>query len=377
MMAFDFNKAINRFGTDSVRWDQHNPDVIPLSVADMDFAAAPCIVEALKKRIDHQVYGYTHAPEDLRDSIVSYLRKFYDWQIEPEWIVFVPSLVSSLYSITSNVTDPKAHILTLQPVYHHILNAAKNSGRNYSEIPLSNINQRLVLNSQSIGNFAQSNSELLLFCNPHNPGGTVYTHNELSSIAHICEQKNLIICSDEIHCGMVYEGKKHIPIASISNEAADRTITLMSMNKTFNIPGTGLAWLVCKNQKLRQKASMGLGTLIPDPQVFTYTTAQAAINQGEPWRKALMSYLSDNRDLLRATIEDFGVIDLYQMEASYLGWLSCEQLQINDPSKLFLDNGVALQPGSMFNKMGHVRINIATPKITLLEALKRMKKAIS
>jgi len=176
---------------------------------------------------------------------------------------------------------------------------------------------------------------------------------------------------------MVYEGKKHIPIASISNEAADRTITLMSMNKTFNIPGTGLAWLVCKNQKLRQKASMGLGTLIPDPQVFTYTTAQAAINQGEPWRKALMSYLSDNRDLLRATIEDFGVIDLYQMEASYLGWLSCEQLQIDDPSQLFLDNGVALQPGSMFNKMDHVRINIATPKITLLEALKRMKKAIS
>ena len=377
MKPFDFNKVINRYGTDSVRWEKYNQDVIPLSVADMDFAAAPCIVEALKKRINHKVYGYTHAPQDLRESIVTYVNKFYDWQIDPEWIVFLPSLVSSLYSIASNVTHPKAHILTLQPVYHHILNAAKNSGRNYSEIPLSTINQRLVLNSQSIDNFAQPNSELLLFCNPHNPGGTVYTRNELSRIAQICDQKNLIICSDEIHCGMVFEGKKHIPIASISNDAADRTITLMSLNKTYNIPGIGLAWLVCKNQKLRQKACVGLGTLIPDPQIFTYTSTQAAINQGEPWRKALMSYLSDNRDLLRSTIADVPAIDLYQMEASYLGWLSCEQLQIDDPSQLFLDYGVALQPGSMFNKVDHVRINIATPKIILLEALKRMKQAVS
>lgn len=377
MQIFNFDKPINRFDTDSVRWNKYNRDIIPLSVADMDFASPPCVIKALKDRMNHEIFGYTHAPKGLKEDIVDYLESHYNWHVEPDWIVFIPSIVSSLYSLAVNITHPKAHILTLQPVYHHILNAAKNSGRDYTEVSLSHNNQRLALNSESILSSAKSNSEMLFFCNPHNPGGTVYNFDELSSIAKACEQKDLIICSDEIHCGMVYPGKQHVPIASVSEDAANRTITLMSINKTFNIPGTGLAWLVCKNITLREKASKDFGTIIPDPQIFSYIATKAALKNGEPWRESLMEYLITNHEMLVNAIINMPKLHLYTMEASYLAWISCQDLHEDNPSQLFLKNGVAMQPGSMFQQPDHVRINIATPKIYLKEALKRMQKAVS
>jgi cystathionine beta-lyase len=377
MPVFNFDRVINRFNTDSVRWDKYDSNVIPLWVADMDFASPPCIVDALKERMNHEIFGYSHSPEGLKQDIVAYLQDQFNWQIEPDWIVFVPSLVSSLYSLANNITSPKAHILTLQPVYHHILNAAKNSGRDYSAISLTNTDYRLALNPEAILRSAKSNSELIYFCNPHNPGGTVYSFDELSQIAKACEQENLIICSDEIHCGMVYPGKKHIPIASVSEYAAERTITLMSMNKTFNIPGAGLAWFICKNNDLRKKASKDLGTTIPDPQIFTYIATRSALQHGEPWRHQLMDYLEGNRQLLSDAMKNLPQLSLYKMEASYLGWISCQNLNVEDPGQLFLKSGVALQPGAMFQQNDHVRINIATPKTILNEALDRMRLALS
>jgi cystathionine beta-lyase len=377
MHSFNFDKPINRLQTDSVRWDKFDPHIIPLWVADMDFASPACVIEALKQRMNHEIFGYTHAPEDLKEHIATYLAVQYQWKIEPEWIVFVPSLVSSLYSLAKNLTDPQSHILTLQPVYHHLLHAAQHSGRDYSQIPLSTQDYRLVLDPQSISSSVKTNSELLFFCNPHNPGGAVYTREELTQIAKVCEQHDLILCSDEIHCGMVYPGQIHTPIASISEDAAERTITLMSMNKTFNIPGAGLAWMVCKNKELRKRATRDLGTLIPDPQIFTYIATQSALLHGEPWRQALMDYLASNRQLLKTVMGDLPQLRLYQMEASYLGWISCEQLKLDDPSELFLNHGVALQPGYMFQQPDHVRINIATPKDTLNAALSRMREALT
>ena len=372
-----FDKVISRFNTDSVRWDKYNKDIIPLWVADMDFETPQCVIDAIKKRLDHKVFGYTHAPYQLKEEITHYVKDWFDWTIEPEWIVFTPSLVSSLYSIAQQLTLADDHVLTLQPVYHHILQAASFSNRDYSAVPLDNYNNRLILSADGLKHYQKNNTRLLFFCNPHNPGGSVYTRAELNDIAGFCVNNNIVICSDEIHCNMIHDGIQHIPIASLSEEIADQSITLMSLNKVFNIPGLGLAWMICKNKEIRKKIQAQIGTLIPDPQIISYVSTQAALRHGEPWRQELIQYLESNKLMLKNDIKQMQSLQMYTMEASYLAWIDCSQLEIKDPAQLFLDHGLALQPGSMFQQDNHVRINIATPKSVLSEALDRMHAAIN
>ena len=371
-----FDKIISRFNTDSVRWDKYNKDIIPLWVADMDFETPQCVVDAITKRLDHKVFGYTHAPYQLKEEITQYIKDQFDWTIESEWIVFTPSLVSSLYSIAQQLTQADDHVLTLQPVYHHILQAASFSNRDYSAVPLDNYNNRLILSAEGLQHYQKSNTRLLLFCNPHNPGGSVYTKAELSDIAAFCVNNNIVICSDEIHCNMIHDGIQHIPIASLSEEIADQSVTLMSLNKVFNIPGLGLAWMICKNKEIRKKIQAQIGTLIPDPQIISYVSTQAVLRHGEPWRQELIQYLESNKLMLKNDIKQMQPLQMYTMEASYLAWIDCSQLEIEDPAQLFLEHGLALQPGSMFQQDNHVRINIATPKSVLSEALDRMHAAI-
>lgn len=371
-----FDKIISRFNTDSVRWDKYNKDIIPLWVADMDFETPQCVVDAITKRLDHKVFGYTHAPYQLKEEITQYIKDQFDWTIESDWIVFTPSLVSSLYSIAQQLTQVDDHVLTLQPVYHHILQAASFSHRDYSAVPLDNYNHRLILSAEGLKHYQKSNTRLLLFCNPHNPGGSVYTKAELNDIAEFCVNNNIVICSDEIHCNTIHDRIQHIPIASLSEEIADQSVTLMSLNKVFNIPGLGLAWMICKNKEIRKKIQAQIGTLIPDPQIISYVSTQAALRHGEPWRQELIQYLESNKLMLKNDIKQMQPLQMYTMEASYLAWIDCSQLEIEDPAQLFLGHGLALQPGSMFQQDNHVRINIATPKSVLREALDRMHASI-
>jgi len=376
MSKYNFDKVINRFKTDSIRWDQYDPSVIPLWVADMDFESPPCVLNAMKNRVEHGIFGYTHAPNNFKENIADYVKKHYDWEVDPDWIVIIPSVVSALYSIGISCTKSTSHIITPQPIYHHLKLAAEESGRNFDEAQLETSMNRQILSQKSLDEVVNKNSELLYFCNPHNPGGTVYKRDELIRIVNFCNKNNLVICSDEIHAGMVLDGHKHIPIASISETAANRTITLMSLNKTFNFPGAGLGWMICKNRSIREKASHRIGSLIPHPEIFGYVATDAAIKYGEEWRIALLHYLSENRKLLIERINQIPGLRLYDIEASYLGWISCESLPIKDPHKLFLNHGVALQPGYMFNQPNHVRINIATTHSLLKNALDRIEIAV-
>ena len=376
MSNYNFDKVINRFKTDSIRWDQYDPSVIPLWVADMDFESPPCVLNAMKNRVEHGIFGYTHAPNNFKENIADYVKKHYDWEVDPDWIVIIPSVVSALYSIGISCTKSTSHIITPQPIYHHLKLAAEESGRNFDEAQLETSMNRQILSQKSLDEVVNKNSELLYFCNPHNPGGTVYRRDELIRIVNFCNKNNLVICSDEIHAGMVLDGHKHIPIASISETAANRTITLMSLNKTFNFPGAGLGWMICKNRSIREKASQKIGSLIPHPEIFGYVATDAAIRNGEEWRLALLNYLSKNRKLLIQRIDKISGLRLYDIEASYLGWISCEHLPVKNPHQLFLNHGVALQPGYMFNQTNHVRINIATTHSLLKKALDRIEKAV-
>jgi aminotransferase/cystathionine beta-lyase len=342
----------------------------------MDFACAPCVTEAMTNRIQHGVFGYTHAPHDFKEKIAQHLLNQYQWQVDPSWIVVLPSVVSGLYTAARQLSQIDEHLLVPKPVYHHLRLAALQAPRDFSEIALVNESGRLVFSLKELDLHRKSNTSLLYLCNPQNPGGTVYTRNELTDIANYCIKNNLTICSDEIHAGLILDKqKKHIPIASLNEEIANRTVTLMSLNKTFNFPGEGLAWVVAKNPELRNAMQVDLHATIPEPSLLSYTATNAALKQGEPWRLELISYLQENLKLIEERVRQLPKLSLFNTEASYLAWIDCSNLGIEKPEEHFLNHGVALSPGSQFGAPNFVRLNFGTQRSRLIEALDRISQA--
>ena len=370
-MDFDFNAPTCRLETDSIRWDSFNSkNVLPLWVADMDFKSPPCVIEALEKRVQQGIYGYTHSPHQMNSLIAGYLQEQYQWEVDPNWIVILPSVVSGLYTAVQQLTESDESVLAPNPIYHHLRLACTSANRLFQEMPLELNNDRWVLPSIDLKNLFSHKTKLALFCNPQNPGSTVFTKEELKDFGEICVQNNVWICSDEIHAGLVLaEDKKHIPLASISKEISEKTITLMSLNKTFNFPGIGLAWAVAENPVLRKAMQVGLHQTIALPSLLAYTATTAAIREGEPWRKELIRYLRVNRDLIRKRMNKIAGVNVGDLEGSYLAWIDCTKLNHQDPYQLFLDAGLATSPGSQFGKQKYVRLNFGTQKARLIQAL--------
>jgi len=370
-MAFDFDSTTNRLGTDSVRWDDFDSNkVLPLWVADMDFKSPPCVIEALEKRVQQGIYGYTHSPHQMNTLIAGYLKEQYQWQIDPDWIVILPSVVSGLYTAVQQLTAIEESVLIPYPIYHHLRLACSSANRAFQEMPLEFNDGRWILPGDQLPSLITNKTRLALLCNPQNPGSTVFTKEELKDFGDFCIQNNLWICSDEIHAGLVLdENKKHIPLASVSQAISEKTVTLMSLNKTFNFPGVGLAWAVAENPVLRQAMHVGLHQTIAPPSLLAYTATMAAIHEGEPWRTELIQYLRGNRDLIRARLGNTMKLGLDKMEGSYLAWIDCTKLNHQDPYQLFLNAGLATSPGSQFGQKKFVRLNFGTQRARLVEAL--------
>ena len=370
-MVFDFDSLTNRLETDSIRWDgADRKKVLPLWVADMDFKSPPCVIEALSNRVQQGIYGYTHSPHQLNTIIAGYLQEQYQWTVDPDWIVILPSVVSGLYTTVQQVTKQDDCVLIPNPVYHHLRLACSTANRSFQEMPLELKNGRWVLPSDQLQSLISSKTTLALFCNPQNPGSTVFTREELKEFGEFCVQNNLWICSDEIHAGLVLaEDKQHIPLASISKAISEKTVTLMSLNKTFNFPGVGLAWAVAENPYLRKAMQVGLHQTIAPPSLFAYTATMAAIQDGEPWRQELIEYLRKNRDLIQAIISSVAGLNIDKMEGSYLAWIDCTQLNRQNPYQLLLDAGLATSPGSQFGRDQFVRLNFGTQQSRLIQAL--------
>jgi len=368
---FDFDLPTSRLETDSIRWDAFDKEkAIPLWVADMDFQSPPCVIEALNNRVQNGVYGYTHSPLQLNRMIAQYLLEQYQWKIDPSWIVILPSVVSGLYTAVKQLTNSDENILVPNPVYHHLRLACSSSEREFHEMPLQLHDGRWVFPTDSLPDLITQNTTLALFCNPQNPGSTVFTESELREFGNCCVENNLWICSDEIHAGLVLdEEKKHIPLASLSEEISKRTVTLMSLNKTFNFPGVGLAWAVAENPALRKAIGVGLHETIAPPSLFAYTATMAAITKGEPWRQELIKYLRVNRDLIQSRIKSIDKLSIGKMEGSYLAWIDCKNLNHPNPYQLFLDAGLVTSPGSQFGQSDFVRLNFGTQKSRLIQAL--------
>ena len=372
-MEFDFDAPVERRGSWSTRWERYAADVIPLWVADTDFRAPPPVLEAMQRRIAHGVFGYSVPPAELRDTVIERMRRLYGWRVEPDWVVFIPGVVPGLHLAARHLMRPDQHALLPTPVYHHLKSAPVKAQRAHSEVPLILSSERWVWDEEALARARRPNSRLLLLCNPQNPGGTIFTRDELARLAAFAQRHDLVICSDEIHAEILLDaGKPHVPIAGISREASRRTVTLISPNKAFGFPGAGCAFAIIEDPELRRAFGADLHATVHDASVFGYAAALAAYRECDGWLAAQLAYLRGNRDLVERTVQALPGLRMAHVEATYLAWIDASGLGVPDPHRHFLERGLALSPGAPFGAPGFVRLNFGTRRALLEQALERM-----
>jgi cysteine-S-conjugate beta-lyase len=378
-MPFDFDTVVDRAGTWSSRWERYaGRDVIPLWVADTDFRAPDCVLEAMAARLRHGVLGYTAPPPELREAIAARMQRLYRWPVEPDWIVFLPGVVPGLHLAARHLVGPDEHALVPTPIYQHFKRAVELAPRAHDDVPLALQGGRWVFDEARLAAAVRPNSRLLFLCNPQNPGGTIFTRAELERLARFAERHDLVICSDEIHADLLLDaGKPHIPIAALAPEVSRRTVTLASPNKSFNFPGAGCAWAIVEDPGLRRAFSADHHATVHDPSVFGYVAALAAYRDGDAWLAAQLEYLRGNRDLVQRAVARMNGFTMAHVEATYLAWIDARGLEASDAHARFLEHGVALSPGAQFGAPGYVRLNFGTQRARLEAALARMASAVS
>jgi len=375
-MQFDFDAPAERRGTWSARWERYPAGVIPLWVADTDFRAPPPVLEAMQRRIAHGILGYNLPPAELRDAVLERMQRLYAWRVEPDWVVFVPGVVPGLHLAARHLTRADQHALVPTPVYHHLKRSVVLAGREHTDVPLVLSRGRWVWDEELLAAAVRPDSRLLFLCNPQNPGGTIFTRDELARLAAFAEKHDLVICSDEIHADILLdEGKPHVPVASVSREASRRTVTLVSPNKAFGFPGAGCAFAVIEDPELRRAFSSDHHATVHDPSVFGYEAALAAYRECDGWLAAQLEYLRGNRDLVEREVAAMRGLEMAHVEATYLAWIDASSLGVPDPYRFFLERGVAMSPGAQFGAPGFVRLNFGTQRALLQQALERMQKA--
>ena len=375
---YDFDEIIDRRGTASEKWDKYRErDIIPLWVADMDFRSAPEIIEALHERVSHGVFGYTAPPEGLAQAVIESLRGEFGWQVQKEWITWLPGLVTGLNVACRAVGEPGDDIITFTPVYPPFMSAPQLSGRNVVKVALSCEGGRWGVDLDALERSVTVKTRQLLLCSPHNPVGRVWTLQELTALADFARRHDLVICSDEIHAGLVLEeGVRHVPIATLSPETSRRTVTLLAPSKTFNVPGLGCSFAVISDDALRRAFRKGMGRIVPHVNLLGYTAAEAAYRQGEGWRQELIAYLRGNRDLVEREVATMPGLKVFPVEATYLSWIDVRDAGIEDPVRFFEGAGVGLSGGADFGLPGYVRLNFGCRRALLAEALRRMRVAL-
>lgn len=374
---FDFDTPVNRSNTGSEKWNKYKGrDIIPLWVADMDFRSPPALIEALHKRVEHGVFGYTYPEQDLIDIVQAALVRDYDWKIDPEWLVWLPGLVCGLNVLCRAIGEPGDDVLTFTPIYPPFMSAPVLTERTVTKVPLALQDGRWMPDFVALEAAITPRTRLLLLCNPHNPVGRVWNREELLQFYDIAERHNLIIGSDDIHSELILDKNlRHIPIASLAPEIADRTVTLLAPSKTYNIPGLGCSFAVVTNTALRNRFKKAMGRLVPHLNLFAYVAAESVYRDGAPWRAALLDYLRDNRDLVEREIAAIPGLTVTHVEATYLAWIDARDTGSDNPGRFFEEAGVGLSDGADFDAPGFVRLNFGCCRSLLVTALQRMRDA--
>jgi cysteine-S-conjugate beta-lyase len=379
---FNFDSLIERKGTDSFKWATYGPDVLPLWVADMDFMSPPAILEALHKRVEHGVFGYAAPSEELRQVVVERMDKLYQWKIQPEDIVFLPGIVTGLNQYCHAFSDLSHEVIIQTPVYPPFLSAPCNAGLQVAYAPLIHTARgKYEIDFNSLESQMKAGVKLFILCSPHNPVGRVWTRAELEQMAALCNHYDVILCSDEIHSDLVFPGHSHIPIATLSQEIEQRTITFLAPSKTYNVAGLDCALAIIPNQELKKKFERGNKGLVPHVNIMGLVAAQAAFQGGAEWLAELLVYLQGNRDYLTEFITSaLPELSIYPAEGTYLAWIDCTQAQFGeDPGRFFLKEcSVALNDGASFGNpgKGFVRLNFGCPKSILQQALDQISNGV-
>ncbi|TVX98341.1 MalY/PatB family protein [Cohnella terricola] len=387
-MKYDFDRRIDRTGTASYKWDQSeklfgSKDILPLWVADMDFEAPREVVEAVTRRAEKGIYGYTARPQSYYDAIVGWLSRRHGWTIQQEWISSSPGVVPALSVMVQAFTEPGDGIILQSPVYYPFYDVIKMNGRTIVDNPLILQDGRYTMDYELLERQARDGAKMLLLCSPHNPGGRVWTREELEKVGEICAKYGVLVVADEIHHDLVFSGHKHTPYASLSDTWAQNSVTCIAPSKTFNLAGLQSAAVIIPNADIRRKYNELLKTLsIHMETYFGLTATEVSYTFGDEWLDQLLVYLEGNlQALLEFMRERLPEVKIIKPEGTYLVWMDCSAIS-NQPQELkqlmFNKAGVAFSEGSVFGKQGagYLRVNIACPRSLLLEALDKFAKAV-
>ncbi|HEX8963898.1 MAG TPA: PatB family C-S lyase [Rhodocyclaceae bacterium] len=379
---FDFDRPIDRAGgefRDSIKWNRYaGRDVIPLWVADMDFAAPPAVLAALRRRVDHGVFGYGHPWPSLVAAVAEHLEREYAWPIDPDWLVWLPGLVSGLHIACRATGSDGDAVFTATPIYPPFLSAPGHSGRRAVSAPLVRDEQGWAWDWAGVDAVLRSaRPRLLLLCHPHNPVGRAWQEDELAQVFALAEKHDLVVCSDEIHCDLILDPeRRHRPFAALSEAAAKRSITLMAPSKTFNIPGLGCAFAVIPDARLRRDFRDAMNGIVPHVNNLGLVACEAALREGGPWRQELLGYLRGNARLVERFVAAQPQLSMTPVEATYLAWIDARGLGVANPQRHFEAAGVGLSDGADFGAPGYVRLNFGCRRALLEAALERMAAAL-
>jgi cystathionine beta-lyase len=379
----DFNRIHNRKQTHSYKWDQvgklfGSEDILPLWVADMDFESPPAVKEAVQRRAAQGIYGYTFKPEAYTQAIIGWFARRHNWQLKAEWLTDSPSVVTSLSLAVDLLSEPGSKVILQSPVYYPFYDVIRNNGREIVRNPLILSNGRYEMDYEQLESVMKDGARLLLLCNPHNPGGRVWTREELLRLGELCLHYGVKVVSDEIHCDLVLPGHRYTPFASLSPEIADITLTCLAPTKTFNMPGLQISFIVASNKRIKQLFDARIKTLsLHMTGFFTPDAVCAAYEHGDAWLDELLDYIQGNVEYAeRYFREHLPAIRVIRPQGTYLMWIDCTALGLSVEALkrlMYEEARVAFNEGSTFGSegAGFLRINLACPRAILQEALER------
>ena len=393
-MTYNFDKIIDRTGSGDLkhgvlkeRWGRD--DLLPLWVADMDFETPQFITDALRRRLDHSLFGYTVVPEELWTTIIKWIADHHNWLVERQWLTYIPGIVKGIGMAINVFVKNDEKVIIQTPVYHPFRLTPEGNGRKVVYNPLKETDGSYEMDFEQLAQVTDDKCRLLILSNPHNPAGICWDVDTLRRLAKFCYERNIIVISDEIHSDMAIFGHKHVPFASVSDEAAQVSITFGAPSKTFNIAGIVSSYAIVPNDTLRRRFYTWLeANELNDPPLFAPIATIAAYQQGEEWRRQMLSYLEENVLFVEDYCRDYlPGIKPWRPQASFLVWLDCRELGIthNELIHLFVDKAhLALNDGAMFfgdprhadDRNNFMRLNVAAPRSVLKTALEQLKSAL-
>lgn len=383
-MKYDFDEIIPRRGTNSYKWDSAQEDVLPMWVADMDFRTAPAVVEALRKRVEHGIFGYTKVPSAYYEAVTGWFAHRHGWQIWKDWIIYTSGVVPALSAVIKALTVPGDRVLVQTPVYNCFFSSIRNNGCEMVASPLTYLNETYRIDYDDLERkAADPKVKLFLLCNPHNPAGRVWTRRELTRIGEICLRHGVLVIADEIHCELVYQGHTYTPFASISEEFLMHSVTCISPSKAFNLAGLQIANIICADEGMRIKIDKAINiNEVCDVNPFGVEALIAAYNEGAEWLEALKYYLSGNYNYLKAFFMEYlPKLPVVMLEGTYLVWVDCTALKRSSKEiadDLLKKEKLWVNDGGIYGEAGEgfIRINIACPRERLIEGLNKLRHAL-